>query len=252
MQLKAMAPWWAAAAALAGGLGWALAGPAATADDAPAPAPAAKIDGVGGPGWRTLTGDDFRMVNGDPDTWTWKGDGVHCSGLPVGVTRSIKEYGNFELTARWRHLKSGGNSGFFLWVVDASLDGIKPGQLPRGGIEVQVLDHGYTEQYEKSTGKKADWFTTHGDVFSVGTSKITPFPPVARDGRRSFPTKNLGRGVGEWNHYYIRAINGEVRLWVNGEEVSGGTGATPSRGYLCLEAEGAPVDFEQIRIRELP
>ena len=33
--------------------------------------------------------------------------------------------------------------------------------------------------------------------------------------------------MGEWNHYYVRAINGEIRLWVNGEEVSGGTGCEP-------------------------
>ena len=58
------------------------------------------------------------------------------------------------------------------------------------------------------------------DVFPVGNDvKMTPFPPVAPNGRRSFPSKNLSKGVGQWNHYYIRAINGEVRLWVNGEEV---------------------------------
>lgn len=222
------------------------------ADEPASTPPKATIDGVTGTGWRTLSASDFAPVNGDPDTWQWTGDAVHCTGKPVGVTRTVKPYTNFELSARWRHLKPGGNSGFFLWTADASLEGIKPGQLPKGGIEVQVLDHGYTEQYEKSTGKKADWFTTNGDVFPVGTSKMTPFPPTSPNGVRSFPAKQLSRGVNEWNHYYIRAINGEVRLWVNGEEVSGGTGCTPAQGYLCLEAEGSPVEFEQIRLRELP
>ena len=76
--------------------------------------------------------------------------------------------------------------------------------------------------------------------------------PAAPNGRRSFPRKNLSKGVGHWNHYYIRAINGEVRLWVNGEEVSGGTGCSPSTGYLCLESEGSPIEFKNLRIRELP
>jgi hypothetical protein len=49
-----------------------------------------------------------------------------------------------------------------------------------------------------------------------------------------------------------RALNGEVRLWVNSEEVSRGNGALPRTGYLCLESEGAPVEFKNIRIRELP
>ena len=126
--------------------------------------------------------------------------------------------------AEWRHLKSGGNSGIFVWAPEKALTGLKPNSLPPGGIEVQVLDHGYAEQYEKDTGKKPDWFTTHGDVFPVGSSQMKPFPPVSPDGSRSFPRKQLSKGVGEWNHYYVRGINGEIRLWVNGEEVSGGSG----------------------------
>ena len=89
-------------------------------------------------------------------------------------------------------------------------------------------------------------------MFAVGKSKLTPFPPRSPNGSRSFPRRNLSKGVGEWNHYYVRAVNGEIRLWVNGVEVSGGSGAEPRRGYLCLEAEGAPVEFRGIRVRELP
>ena len=103
----------------------------------------------------------------------------------------------------------------------------------------------------KASGGKTDWFGTNGDVFPVRV-KMTPFPPVSPNGQRSFPRKHLAKGHGEWNHYYIRAINGEVRLWVNGEEVSGGTGCDPSTGYLCLESEGSPILFRKLRIRELP
>lgn len=217
----------------------------------PSGLPKATIDGTG-PGWRALGEADFVNVNTDPDTWTWKDGAVHCTGKPVGVIRSQKPITNFELVAMWKHLKPGGNSGIFVWATEEALTNLKPNSLPPGGIEVQVLDHGYTEQYEKSTGKKADWFTTNGDVFPVGKSKMVPFPPTAPNGSRSFPRKNLSKGVGEWNHYYVRAINAEVRLWVNGEEVSGGTKCEPATGYLCLESEGAPVEFKNLRIRELP
>ncbi len=222
------------------------------AADAPEPMAAALIDGSGR-GWKALGEADFAPVNGDPDTWTFAPDGlIRCSGNPVGVIRTRQALGNFELVARWRHLSPGGNSGFFVWTTDEALRGIKAGELPRGGIEVQVLDHAYAEQYEKQTGQKGDWFTTDGDVFPVGTSKMAPFAPTSPNGQRSFPLKRLSKGVNQWNHYYIRAINGEVRLWVNGEEVSGGSNCTPSRGYLCLEAEGSPLEFKQIRLRELP
>lgn len=234
-----------------------------TADDAAKPAPEkttaassaearkAFIDGTG-PGWVALGEADFENVNTSPETWTFKDGGIQCTGTPVGVTKSKKKITNFELVAEWRHLKSGGNSGIFVWATDEALTGLKPNQLPPGGIEVQILDHGYAEQYEKSQGKKPDWFTTNGDVFPVGKSTMKPFEPVSPKGGRSFPRKNLSKGVGEWNHYYVRAINGEVRLWVNGEEVSGGTNCQPATGYLCLESEGAPIEFKNLRIRELP
>ncbi|MEX2167810.1 MAG: DUF1080 domain-containing protein [Pirellulales bacterium] len=224
--------------------------PFASRADEPAP-PKAFIDGTGAD-WRALGEQDFVNVNGDADTWAWQDGIAKCTGQPVGVIRSQKPYTNFELVAQWRHEKSGGNSGIFVWTAEAALKDLPPGKLPPGGIEVQVLDHGYTEQFEKSSGKKADWFTTNGDVFPVGSAKMKPFEPTSPGGERSFPRKNLSNGVGEWNHYYVRAINGEIRLWVNGEEVSGGTDCQPATGYLCLESEGAPVEFKGLRIRELP
>jgi hypothetical protein len=213
--------------------------------------PRAFID-ASGDDWRSLGDADFTNVNCNPDTWTWKDGTAHCTGQPVGVIRTKKAFANFELVAEWRHHRPAGNSGIFVWTSDEALKDLKPGTLPRGGIEVQVLDTAYATEYEKSTGKKADWFTSHGDVFPVGTAKMKPFPPTSPSGERSFPKKNLVKDAGQWNHYYVRAINGEVRLWVNGEEVSGGNECEPRTGYLCLESEGAPVEFKNLRIRELP
>ena len=210
----------------------------------------ASISGQG-PGWKTLGKDDFVNVNCHEDTWVWKGETVHCTGQPVGVTRSIKQYTNFELVCQWRHLKHAGNSGIFVWTIPASLEKLEGPGLPHG-VEVQVLDLGYKEQYEQDGKRKATWFTCHGDVFPVGETKLTPFPPISPDGVRSFPSKDLSKGTGKWNHYYIRAINGEVRLWVNGEEVSGGNEISPKTGYLCLESEGSPVEFRGLKVRELP
>ncbi|MCC6143562.1 MAG: DUF1080 domain-containing protein, partial [Candidatus Hydrogenedentes bacterium] len=200
----------------------------AAAEDPAAAQPAlpkACIDGTGD-GWRDLTEDDFVNVNCDPDTWKFEDGVIYCTGEPVGVMRTKEKVTNFELVVQWRHMKPAGNSGVFVWVTEESLDGLKPGRLPHG-VEVQILDHGYTEKYESESGKKGDWFSTNGDVFPVGKTKMTPFPPLSPDGSRSFPSKNLSKGSPEWNHYYVRAINGEVRLWVNGEEVSGGNNTTP-------------------------
>jgi len=222
--------------------------PAADAD-----LPHACIDG-NGPGWVELGDGDLVNVNCAEDTWKWKDGVLYCTGKPTGVARTVKRYTNFELVCLWNHRRHAGNSGIFVWTTDASLEQLaaagKPG-LPKG-IEVQVLDPGYEENWEKShNGQPSDWFTSHGDVFPVGV-KMKPFPPLSANGSRSFPTKRLVKPHGQWNHYYIRALNGEVRLWVNGEEVSGGNDCDPREGHLCLESEGAPIEFKHLRIRELP
>ncbi len=204
------------------------------------------------PGWRALTEADFTKVNSADDTWSWKDGVLYCTGQPVSVQRTSQQFGNFELVVEWMHEKPAGNSGVFVWATPESIEKLtaagKPG-LPHG-VEVQVLDHGYTDRV-KASGGKTDWFGTNGDVFPVGV-KMTLFPPLSPDGSRSFPRKHLAKGHGQWNHYYIRAINGEVRLWVNGEEVSGGNGVEPAKGYLCLESEGSPIQFRRLRVRELP
>ena len=215
----------------------------------PTGATVAIIDGTG-LGWIALTGDDFTNVNCDPNTWTWEGALAKCAGQPIGVIRSKRQFTNFELVATWRHLREGGNSGIFIWTDPSAIENLRRDELPCAGIEIQVLDHGFTAQYE-ARGEKADWFTTDGDMFAVGTAKMNPFPPVSPRGFRSFPRQHMSKGVGEWNHYYIRAVNGEVRLWVNGPEVSGGNECSPRAGYLCLESEGSPVEFKDLRIREL-
>jgi hypothetical protein len=219
----------------------------------PSLTPRAFVDGEG-PGWRSLGPNDFKTVNSAQDTWTWSANGLHCTGLPISVLSTAKEFVNFEMIVEWKHLRVAGNSGVFVWVTPASIDKLAavgaPG-LP-DGIEVQILDHGFTDEYKtRNPGKPTDWFTTNGDMFAVRT-KLTPFPPLSPNGSRSFPRRQLSRGAGEWNHYYIRAINGEIRLWVNGEEVSGGTGAVPAKGFLCLESEGSPIHFRTLRVRELP
>ncbi|MEY3547084.1 MAG: hypothetical protein RLZZ313_1446, partial [Verrucomicrobiota bacterium] len=113
----------------------------------PAITPKATIDGIG-LGWRALREADFTAVNCPTNTFTWHTNGVNCTGQPVGVIRSKHSFTNLEMVAEWRHLKSGGNSGVFLWASQTSIKNLEAGRgrLP-DGIEVQVLDHGYTEQY---------------------------------------------------------------------------------------------------------
>lgn len=193
---------------------------------------------------RDLTG--WTNINCAPETWSVRDGKIYCTGKPVGGLRTMKQYENFIVELEWRHLQRSGNSGFFAWGSPINA----PGVPFLRGIEVQMLDHGYAEDFEKKNGKKSDWFTTHGDVFAIHSATMTYVGKT--NGKRSFPTEDRSKPSPEWNHYRIVANNGSLRLHVNGKEVSGGDEANYRKGYLALESEGAPVEFRNLRIKELP
>lgn len=179
-------------------------------------------------------------ANCAPETWSIKDGVVHCTGKPTGAMRTSRQYENFILEAEWRHLSSGGNSGVFIWGTPIAA----PGVPFLRGIEVQVLDHGYNSK------GKTEWYTTHGDVFPIHGATMIPFG--RHNGQRSFPSEDRSKGSPEWNHYRIQCTNGVLRLSVNGKEVSGGEECVYRKGYLALESEGAPVEFRNVQIKELP
>jgi hypothetical protein len=187
---------------------------------------------------RDLTG--WVNVNCAPETWSVRDGLIHCTGHPTGALRTPREYENFILELEWRHLSSGGNSGVFIWASPIAA----PGVPFLRGIEVQVLDHGF------NVPGKNQWYTTHGDVFPIHGATMKPFG--RHNGMRSFPSEERSKGTPEWNHYRIVCDHGVIRLHVNGKEVSGGEECNYRKGYLGLESEGAPVEFRNIRIKELP
>lgn len=187
---------------------------------------------------RDLTG--WTNVNCAPETWTVQDGVIHCTGHPIGALRTPRQYENFILDLEWRHLSSGGNSGVFIWASSLAA----PGVPFLRGIEVQVLDHGF------NVPGKNEWYTTHGDVFPIHGATMKPFG--RHNGMRSFPSEERSKGTPEWNQYQIVCSNGVIRLHVNGKEVSGGEDCNYRKGYIGLESEGAPVEFRNIRIKELP
>lgn len=182
-------------------------------------------------------------ANCAPETWTIKDGVISCTGKPTGALRTEKQYENFILEAEWRHLSSAGNSGIFVWGTPIS----SPGVPFLRGIEVQVLDHGYMKN---ANPDKPRWFTTHGDVFPIHGATMVPHGDS--NGKRSFPSEERSRPSPEWNHYRIEGNAGRLTLAVNGKVVSGGDDCNYRKGYLALESEGAPVEFRNVRIKELP
>lgn len=179
-------------------------------------------------------------VNCAPETWAVKDGVIACTGVPTGALRTEDQYENFELELEWRHLKSGGNAGIFIWSSPIAA----PGVPFLRSVEVQVLDHGYN-----ADGKNKR-YTTHGDVFPIHGSTMKPFG--RHNGQRSFPSQERSKPSPDWNHYRIVANDGVLRVSVNGKEVSGGENCNWRKGYIGLESEGSPTEFRNIRLKELP
>jgi hypothetical protein len=87
---------------------------------------------------------------------------IHSTGQPICEQRTERMYENFVLDVEYQHLKAGGNAGVFVWA-----DALPArGQPFLRAIEVQVLD-----------GQETANYTSHGDVFAIHGSRLTPDRP---------------------------------------------------------------------------
>ena len=183
-------------------------------------------------------------VNTNPDTWKKNKDLLICTGSPIGVIRSEKQYENFILQIEWKHMEAGGNSGVFVWS-DARPD--EKSRLP-GGVEVQMLELDWVN-LNLNDGKKLPIAYVHGELFGVGGVETVPDNPR---GTRSMSIENRCKGKGEWNSYTVVCVDGVIKLSVNGKVVNGISESTARKGYLCLESEGAEIQFRNLKIIQLP
>jgi len=191
---------------------------------------------------KDLTG--WVNVNTAADTWKWENGMLVCSGHPTGVMRTEKQYENFLLHVEWMHTEPGGNSGMFLWSGPQA----NPGSPFPNGVEVQMLELEWPN-LNKRNGVTPPVAYVHGELFGVGKLKTTPDNPR---GERSMSIENRCKGRGEWNTYDVVAVDGVIKLSVNGKFVNGISRATQKKGYICMESEGAKIYFRNVRIMELP
>jgi hypothetical protein len=168
--------------------------------------------------------------NGKPGSFAVK-DGV-IVGDRTGHTdlaywlSSDREYGDFELRLQYKITK-GGNSGIFIRAP-------RQGRASKLGMEIQILDDG------QKTGTP-----TAGSSSSI-------YQVVA-------PKAYASKPAGEWNDLWILCDGDRVRVTLNGQVVTDASMAEykplqsrPRKGYIGLSAHTGPVQFRNIRLREIP
>jgi hypothetical protein len=170
------------------------------------------------------------IVESSPEAW-WLENGVIASaGKPMGVLRSKRPYKNYILRAEWR-FKSEGWTG-------------APDKWPNAGFFI----HASEELREQSPRWPASFIEIQGHFGQAGSL----FGRNAIQGGKRGPIVKNRIPFGEWDRVEIASNNGTVRVVLNGEVVNEGHGADPDQGYICLQAEGWPVYYRNVRIKVLP
>jgi len=163
------------------------------------------------------------------DVWSVKDGVLHCKGRPNGYLRTEKDYTNFVLKLEWRWPDGKGyNSGVLLRMVG-------PDKIWPKSIEAQLM-----------SGHAGDFWLIDGAKLETAPERVDP-----KAARHRLKIKANEKPLGEWNEYEITLDKGKVVLKVNGEVLNEGTGADEIPGKICLQSEGGPIEFRNIRIKPL-
>jgi hypothetical protein len=65
------------------------------------------------------------------------------------------------------------------------------------------------------------------------------------------PVPQLQKPAKEWNDWRVLVRGDKVTFWCNGQKAWEATGIRPAKGYIGIQAEGAPIEFRNLRIREI-
>ena len=166
--------------------------------------------------------------------WSLRDGVLVCTGTPIGVLYTEKNYTNFRLTLeyRWAPGAKPGNSGIMSRLTPGT------GALPRT-VEVQ-LQHGNAGDviglwgFPIAGGGQARWFERE--------SKVA--------GRVSGVKKAVAaeKEPGEWNQVELEARDGRYTVRLNGQLVNDVTGVEVRAGPIGLQSEGGEIHFRHVML----
>lgn len=205
---------------------------------------------------RDLTGWVQVAKDGPPpaDCWIIAGGVIRSTGRPAGYIRTENRYRDYRLTVEWRWVgpapedKEGKprnrNSGVILHVQ--APDAVWP-----RGLEAQLMETNAGDIWVIGGVETAEHLTRVAQaVTAAGADE--PALKRAREDRRTPKRGNSSENPpGEWNTYDIRCVGDTVILTVNGVEQNRATGVSVRDGHICLQAEGAGIEFRNVVLHPL-
>ena len=202
---------------------------------------------------RDLTGWVPVAKEGPPPADTWQVvDGViKCTGQPAGYIRTAARYRDYRLTVDWR------------WSGPAPVDAQGKPRNRNSGVllHTQAPDAIWPQSLEAQLME-----TNAGDFYVIGGVETAEHARLvaqavtaagadekalnsARNNRRTPRAQaSSEKPIGEWNTYDITCAGDTVTVRVNGVEQNRATGLTVREGHLCLQSEGAAIEFRNVKL----
>ncbi len=198
------------------------------------------FDGKSLDGWHM----DVPAFDVNPDTvkpFLVRDDKLVSLGTPGGHLITDKSFKNYRLEIRYRFAGEPGNCGA---LVHASTPRALYKMFPKS-IEVQMMHENagdfwcivediQVDNMVERRGPREEWGITEGKkrrILNLTDDSESP--------------------LGEWNEMSIECWEDRVRVWLNGDLVNDGYGATAREGKIAIQAEGSEVEFDKIELTRI-
>jgi hypothetical protein len=205
-----------------------------------APAALELFNGKDLTGWVVEGAKDYKEGGKALPIWVAEGGMIRCRvpGRSYGFLRYAKrEFGDFALHLEYRFAKPAGprlrlsNSGVGIRTVPYDPKRSGKTRPSAAGYEVQLLDDAGQPPSKHSTGSL--------------------YLHVA-------PKVNAAKAAPAWNVLDVECVGPRIKVTLNGQEVIDVDQTTvptaknkPLKGYVCLQNHGSPIDFRNLRVREI-
>ncbi len=177
-------------------------------------------------GWQRFLPDPSKDVD---KTWSIENGLLRCTGAPAGYMRTEKSYADYHLHVEWRWPAKPGNNGVLVHM--SGEDKVWPRSL-----ECQL-----------ASGNAGDFWVIDGLEFAEhakGGSRV-------KERRTIKLQESSEKPPGEWNQYDILCKDDWVVVLVNGVLQNVATKCSDKSGKICLQSEGAPIEYRNIWIEPL-
>ncbi len=175
-------------------------------------------------GWKLFVADASYDVS---QTWSVSDGILRCTGRPAGYMRTETPYADYHLHVEWRWPGQPGNNGVL--IHNSGPDKVWPKSL-----ECQL-----------QAGSAGDFWVIDG----VETAEHAQGGPRV-SGRRTRKLQDSSeKPTGEWNAYDIIAKDDWVVVLVNGVLQNVGTKCSEKSGRICLQSEGAAIEYRNVYLQ---